>query len=139
MSGKNYQVGYGNPPEHTRFKPGQSGNPKGRPSRRAATLKDAAEILAEPATAKGADGRVQRLEALEAAYLGICRKALVGDRRAILDIMRSILLFAPRREAADAAFEREVAAAREAIFRKLDLDPDQYGRMRAGLPPNEKQ
>jgi hypothetical protein len=26
-----YEVGYGKPPENTRFKPGQSGNPKGRP------------------------------------------------------------------------------------------------------------
>jgi hypothetical protein len=26
-------VGYGNPPRHTRFKPGTSGNPKGRPLR----------------------------------------------------------------------------------------------------------
>ncbi|MBE7204544.1 MAG: hypothetical protein INR70_43050 [Parafilimonas terrae] len=25
-----YEVGYGRPPPHTRFKPGQSGNPKGR-------------------------------------------------------------------------------------------------------------
>lgn len=27
----NYDVGYGKPPKDTRFKPGQSGNPKGRP------------------------------------------------------------------------------------------------------------
>jgi hypothetical protein len=26
-----YAVGYGKPPEHTRFRPGRSGNPKGRP------------------------------------------------------------------------------------------------------------
>ena len=26
-----YDVGYGKPPASTRFKPGQSGNPKGRP------------------------------------------------------------------------------------------------------------
>lgn len=26
-----YQVGYGKPPAHSRFKPGQSGNPSGRP------------------------------------------------------------------------------------------------------------
>ena len=26
-----YEVGYGRPPRHTRFKKGQSGNPKGRP------------------------------------------------------------------------------------------------------------
>lgn len=31
MSGNsNYEVGYGKPPKHTRFGPGQSGNPKGR-------------------------------------------------------------------------------------------------------------
>lgn len=26
-----YEVGYGKPPAHSRFKPGQSGNPRGRP------------------------------------------------------------------------------------------------------------
>ena len=26
-----YEVGNGKPPEHSRFKPGQSGNPRGRP------------------------------------------------------------------------------------------------------------
>ena len=27
----NYTVGYGRPPEHSRFRKGQSGNPRGRP------------------------------------------------------------------------------------------------------------
>ena len=31
-------VGYGRPPEHTRFKKGQSGNPRGRPKRQVAGL-----------------------------------------------------------------------------------------------------
>ena len=26
-----YDIGYGKPPEHSRFQKGQSGNPKGRP------------------------------------------------------------------------------------------------------------
>lgn len=30
---KNYEIGYGKPPKDTRFKKGQSGNPKGRPKR----------------------------------------------------------------------------------------------------------
>jgi hypothetical protein len=28
---RDYEVGYAKPPARTRFKPGQSGNPKGRP------------------------------------------------------------------------------------------------------------
>lgn len=32
-SGRAYPLGYGNPPEASRFKPGVSGNPKGRPKR----------------------------------------------------------------------------------------------------------
>ena len=31
MSEPSYQVGYGRPPEHTRFQKGQSGNPSGKP------------------------------------------------------------------------------------------------------------
>ena len=30
-TGGAYTVGYGRPPQHTRFLPGRSGNPKGRP------------------------------------------------------------------------------------------------------------
>jgi hypothetical protein len=30
-SARNYQIGYGKPPGHTRFRPGVSGNPRGRP------------------------------------------------------------------------------------------------------------
>jgi len=29
--GPHYEVGYGKPPRHTRFEPGVSGNPHGRP------------------------------------------------------------------------------------------------------------
>jgi len=31
---KDYEVGYGKPPKHTQFKPGQSGNPLGRPKKK---------------------------------------------------------------------------------------------------------
>jgi hypothetical protein len=46
------RIGYGNPPKHTRFKSGQSGNPNGRPkdARRGPT--DVAQILDEPVPVK---------------------------------------------------------------------------------------
>jgi Family of unknown function (DUF5681) len=31
LRGGGYQVGYGKPPVHSRFRKGQSGNPRGRP------------------------------------------------------------------------------------------------------------
>jgi hypothetical protein len=31
VANNDYEVGYRRPPKHTRFKPGQSGNPLGRP------------------------------------------------------------------------------------------------------------
>jgi Family of unknown function (DUF5681) len=39
-----YDIGYGRPPKGSRFKPGQSGNPKGRPKRARESL-DRAEIF----------------------------------------------------------------------------------------------
>src|SRR6202030_3462192 len=43
-----YEVGYGKPPRHTRFKKGRSGNPRGRPngSKNLSTL--LSETLSEP-------------------------------------------------------------------------------------------
>ncbi len=49
-----YQIGRGRPPLHTRFKPGQSGNPSGRPKRRQSFKMDIADAL--DAAAPGADG-----------------------------------------------------------------------------------
>ena len=43
-TGGEKKVGYGNPPGKSRFKPGQSGNPKGRPKQ---SGNIALEILAE--------------------------------------------------------------------------------------------
>ena len=37
-SGSGYAVGHGKPPKHTQFKPGQSGNPKGKPKGKLPTM-----------------------------------------------------------------------------------------------------
>ena len=44
---RDYEVGYGKPPVHSRFKAGQSGNPKGRRTRKTEPASLLAEILKE--------------------------------------------------------------------------------------------
>lgn len=47
------KIGYKNPPRHSRFRPGQSGNPAGRPRGKVSLIADLADELAElvPGTA----------------------------------------------------------------------------------------
>jgi hypothetical protein len=81
--GSNYAVGYGHPPTSTRFQPGQSGNPKGRPkgARNASSL--AREAL-ERKVDVNVNGRTQRkVTVREAAYLRLAEKAVGGDVRAL--------------------------------------------------------
>lgn len=94
-----YNIGYGKPPESSRWQKGQSGNPKGRPKTRADHLKDAAAILSEPVTARTPDGRPVSLAGLEAAYLALCRKGLRGDVPALIKAITIMLEVQPAVEA----------------------------------------
>lgn len=47
---KNYEVGYGRPPREHQFKPGQSGNPKGRPKKNNNFAEDILEEMSEVIT-----------------------------------------------------------------------------------------
>lgn len=94
-----YNIGYGKPPESSRWQKGQSGNPEGRPKTRADHLKDAAAILSEPVTARTPDGRPVSLAGLEAAYLALCRKGLRGDVPALIKAITIMLEVQPAVEA----------------------------------------
>jgi hypothetical protein len=47
MTERSYSVGYGKPPKHTRFKPGQSGNPRGKVKGRKNLATELEEELSE--------------------------------------------------------------------------------------------
>lgn len=74
-------VGYGRPPLHSRFKPGQSGNPRGRPRRKLALEEIANEILQEK-TWVTLRGTRKRVAAERAVFYRILEQALKGDIRA---------------------------------------------------------
>lgn len=82
-----YEVGYRRPPLHRRFKPGQSGNPKGRAkgSKNLKTLFN--KILNEEVSLReGSD--VRRVSKAEAVMRGLVIGALKGDSRSLGTLFR---------------------------------------------------
>lgn len=81
MTKKNYEVGYGRPPKHSRFKPGQSGNPSGRPKGAKNVDTVLREMLSKKITVTE-NGRRKTITWLEAFFLRLFRAAVEGDPKA---------------------------------------------------------
>jgi hypothetical protein len=78
---ENDSVGYGKPPRARQFKPGQSGNPKGRPKGRKneATMLD--ELLFQRIPVRQG-GRELRMAVVEAIFRRLAEDALKGNIKA---------------------------------------------------------
>ena len=77
MADSDYLIGRGKPPLGSRFKPGVSGNPSGRPKRTPTLQTDLLDELARPAAASGNDTK-QR-----AIIRALVNQATAGNLRAI--------------------------------------------------------
>ena len=88
------EVGYRNPPKHTQFKKGQSGNPRGRPkgSRNVRTIIN--EMLNRTVTIKE-NGRARRVKFLEAFVHQLAVKALNGSTRDRIALFKLFHEYAP--------------------------------------------
>jgi hypothetical protein len=89
---RDYKVGYGKPPRHTRFKKGQSGNPRGRPSgsKNLKTLLN--EALNERVVVTEEGGR-RNITKREAIVTQLVNRSATADLRALkilLDTLRDI-------------------------------------------------
>jgi hypothetical protein len=82
-------IGYRKPPKYSRFKPGQSGNPNGRPKKaKPNTLPDAiAAKLASMVTVSKAHKRL-RVSAKQLFIRKLAETAAGGDRRALVELVR---------------------------------------------------
>jgi hypothetical protein len=76
------KVGYCNPPKRTRFKKGQSGNPKGRP-KGALNMATVLERTLRERVVINENGKRKTITKLEAAYKQLSNKAASGELKAL--------------------------------------------------------
>lgn len=114
-------VGYGNPPKHGQFKPGQSGNPSGRPKAKAG-VNDILERSLMTLVEINVGGRSRRVSALEAMLMRERNKALQGDLRStrfLVELAEKRGLGGPANGSSEADAQ-EAAIVDAALRRKLD-------------------
>ncbi|HWW46861.1 MAG TPA: DUF5681 domain-containing protein [Xanthobacteraceae bacterium] len=75
-------VGYGRPPRQHQFKPGHSGNPRGRPKGATSEAAMLTALLARPVTIHEG-GRSRRITLREAIYHRVVQDALKGNLKAV--------------------------------------------------------
>ena len=93
MSEEEEEVGYCQPPRESRFRKGQSGNPRGRPKNRHREI-PYDSVLGQMVTIKE-NGHERRVTAAEAFLLQLAQKGLAGDSaaaRASLEAIESARL-----------------------------------------------
>ena len=91
---RKYKVGYGKPPEHTRFRKGQSGNPDGRPKGSKNLKTDLEEVLQEKFALKEGDTR-KVVSKQRGLIMRLFAMAIQGDVRAATLLTNLILRLLP--------------------------------------------
>ncbi|MDF2367765.1 DUF5681 domain-containing protein [Sneathiella sp.] len=74
----NYEVGHGRPPKATRWKKGQSGNPKGRPKTERTGPLDISDILDKPVTMR-INGKARQIHPFEGMVWQMVQQAMKGE------------------------------------------------------------
>ena len=77
-----YEVGYGRPPRQTRFEPGRSGNPRGRPNRSKNLATLLSEALREPVIVTE-NGRRRKVSKRQAVIKQLVNRSARGDLKAM--------------------------------------------------------
>lgn len=110
-------VGYGKPPQHARFKKGQSGNPKGRPK----GAKNLDTLLMESVNERvtiNENGVPKKVSKLAVMHKQLANKGATGDLRALQMILQKLEALENRSLAS--AGSQEFSEADKAIMKSLE-------------------
>lgn len=115
-----YEVGYGRPPAHTRFRPGKSGNPKGRPKAAKGLKTLARDVLTTSVPVRTASGE-KKMHRIEAVLHKTVELAMKGNPRALTEILKLYSSAVPETTTAETAAvpPEELTAGDLAILEEL--------------------
>lgn len=82
-----YRVGYGKPPTHTRFKAGQSGNPRGRPKAARGLNTIVRDTLTQKVAVRTSAGE-KKISRIEAVLQKTLEQAMKGNPRALAQLIK---------------------------------------------------
>ena len=123
---EDYKVGYGKPPQATRFVKGTSGNPAGRPKGSRSMLSILRDIAAKRVIiTEGGQTRMTSIK--EAVVMQLATSAARGDRHARKEFLHLTGLAEAEEQSAHRArvpHERDKAALEGVMKRLLTLDPN---------------
>jgi Family of unknown function (DUF5681) len=127
---KEYSVGYGRPPKHSRFRVGESGNPTGRP-KRSRNLESLVSDELNRSVAVREGGKVRKMPKRAALLAGLINKALHGDLRAIgilIPLLQRIEADQTTRDQPGEVLSQDDEETVAAFLRRmLSTDPDKTG------------
>jgi hypothetical protein len=112
-----YEIGYGKPPRHTRFEPGRSGNPRGRP----AGSKNLSSLLSKALDAPVIvveNGRRRRIAKRQAIITQLVNRSAQADLKAT-QLLLTILRDLEGRADPGAADPDKITEADEEIIRRI--------------------
>ena len=110
-----YEIGYGKPPQHTRFKPGQSGHPSGRPRAQRNFRTAVREALKEKITIREGD-RIRTVSKLDGIIQVTFNKALKGDPRGLVAFLQLVRWAGLMEEEPELSSRQSIGAEDEAIL-----------------------
>lgn len=82
-----YKVGYRKPPRHSQFKPGRSGNPRGRPKAAKGLQSIVRDTLSQKVAVRTATG-TKKISKIEAVLQKTLEQAMKGNPRALAELLR---------------------------------------------------